>query len=200
MFRSLFLLSATRGALALFAAPAAMILSVPAVAQAPATATAEATALVDLMNPPAQAKAGLDSQVAAIREGQMIRAMLSQNPQFRTEAAKNQPALNGAMGRIGAAQAKSLGPIFAEMQAASRRYAIDAYARAFTAAELKSIVAFYRTPAGAKLLKQQQQVMAGISKQVQSQYGPRMEAAQKALAPTIEAELKKLFPQGGQGK
>lgn len=161
---------------------------------------AAATALVDQITPPAVGKAGLDAQMKAIREGQMIRGMLANNPQFRAEAAKNQPAFNAGIARIGAMQAQALSPIFSEMQTASRKEAIAEYSRRFTATELYQIIAFYKSPAGAKLLAQQPQVAQAINRQVQGSYGPRMEAAQKNLGPKIEAELRKLFPQqAGKG-
>lgn len=182
----------------------ALALVTPAAVTAQATnpqSVAAATALVDQITPASVGKAGLDAQMKAIREGQMIRSMLANNPQFRTEAAKNQPAFNAGIARIGAMQAQALGPIFAEMQSASRKAAIAEYSRRFTAAELSQIIAFYKSPAGAKLLAQQPQVAQAINKQVQSSFGPRMEAAQKNLGPKIEAELRKLFPQaGGAGK
>jgi len=170
-----------------------VLLAAPAMAQTPAQ-TAAATSLVDVLQPPARTKAMLDQQIAAIREGRMIRGMLGSNAQFRTEAAKNQPAFNAAIARMGAAQAKALGPIFTEMQAAQRRTTIDAYARAFTVAELGQMTAFYRTPTGAKLLVLQPGLSAGIGQQMQTQFGPRIEAANKALAPQVQAELRKLFP------
>jgi len=172
----------------------ALLLAAPAVAQDAAT-TSAATAMVDLINPPAQAKAGLDRQIAAVRDGQMIHAMLGNQPRFRTEAAKNQPAFNAAIKRMGATQAQALAPIFTDMQAASRRAAIAAYAKNFTAAELGQIMAFYKTPAGAKLLRAQPQITADVNRSVQAEYAPKIEAAQKSVAPKITAELKKIFPE-----
>lgn len=177
----------------------ALMIATPVAAQTPQS-TAAATQLVDLMTPPAQSKAAVDQQIRGLREGQMVRAMLGQSPQFRTESAKNQPAFNAAIGRMGAIQAQALGPIFSEMQSSSRRIAIENYARTFSAAELQQIITFYRSPVGAKLMQQQPQVAAAISKQVQSQYAPRLDAAQKSIAPKLDAELKKLFPQGATKK
>jgi hypothetical protein len=173
----------------------AALLAVPALAQAPAEATVKAaTTVVDLANPPARAKAGLDAQLKEMRAGAAIRAMLGNNPRFKAEAAKNQPAFNSAIARMGALQADSLGPILTEMQAASRKTMIDAYARAFTQAELEQIAAFYRTPAGQKLIARQPAISVEVSQAMARSFGPRMEAAQKSLAPKLDAELKKLFP------
>jgi hypothetical protein len=81
-----------------------------------------------------------------------------------------------------------------EMVPATRKATIAAYAAAFTPAELAAITAFYKTPAGQKLLRQQPQLQAQVNQQMAQQYGPRMASAQQALAPKIDAELRKLFP------
>jgi hypothetical protein len=176
-----------------------VLIAAPAAAQTPAS-TAAATELVDTMTSPAASKAGLAAQIKAVREGQMVRAMLQNNPQYRTEAAKNQPVFNSGIARMGAMQADALGPIMLESQAASRQIAISAYAKAFTAEELKVITAFYRTATGAKLLRTQPQVGQEVNKGVQAKYGARLEAAQKALAPKIQAELRKIMPAQPPGK
>lgn len=159
-----------------------------------------AAAVVELQNPSARASAQLEAQLKAMRNGDAIRAMLSQNPQFRQEAAKNQPAFNAAIARMGAMQADALGPIQREMLTASRQVAIQAYAREFTAAELDQIAAFYKSPAGAKLLARQGAINAEVGKAMQQKYAARVQAAEKAVGPKIEAELRKLFPQKAPAK
>jgi len=183
---------------ALLAAAPLMLVSATAVqAQAASPeAIAAATVLVDLQTPPGAAKAALDNQLREMRQGAAIRAMMSSNPAFRAEAAKNQPAFNSAMARMGAIQADAVGPIMVDMQKASRTIAIDTFARNFSAAELQQITAFYKSPTGAKLLARQGQMSQDIAKQVQARFGPRMEAAQKAVAPKLQAELTKLQPAG----
>jgi hypothetical protein len=180
-------------------AAALALASLPAIAQAQ-DATKSATAVVDLQNPPARASAQLEAQLKAMRNGDAIRAMLGQNPRFKQEAAKNQPAFNAAMARMGAMQADTLGPIQREMLAASRQAAIAAYAREFTAAELDQIAAFYRSPAGAKLLARQPAINAEVGKAMQQKFAARVQAAEKAVGPKIEAELRKLFPQQAPAK
>lgn len=180
----------------LAAAPLTLLAATAAQAQAPADAVAAATVLVDMQTPPAAAKAALDNQLREMRQGAAIRAMMSSNPAFRAEAAKNQPAFNSAMARMGAIQADAVGPVMVDMQKASRTIAIDTFARNFSAAELQQITAFYKSPVGAKLLARQGQMSQEIAKQVQARFGPRMEAAQKAVAPKLQAELSKLQPAG----
>jgi hypothetical protein len=183
--------------------PALAMVAAPVMAQTPAPsaeATAAATALVDLMTPPAQAQAGVSAQIGAIRDGQMVRAMIGASPGGRAELAKNTPAMNAAIGRMGAIQANALGPIFTEMQAAQRRASIAAHARQFTVAELQALATFFRSPAGAKYVRTQPRINAEVGQQIQQQFAPRIQAAQKQVAPQLEAEMRKLFPQAGQGK
>jgi uncharacterized protein len=179
----------------LMASPAIPLLAPPAQAQAPsAEALKAAAAVVDLQTPPDRTKALLETQLKELRSGAGIRAMLGNNPQFRMEAAKNQPSFNAAIGRMGAMQADALGPILREMQPATRQAMIDAYARAYTVAELNDIAAFYRSPTGTKLRATQGQTNAAANKVIQERFGPRMQAAEKAIAPKLNAELKKLMP------
>lgn len=165
-----------------------------------AEATKAAAALVDTIIPPAVAKAQLDKQIAQIRSGAGVRAMLSGNPQLKAELAKNSPAVNAGIGRMGAIQADAVGPIMREMQTSARAEQIASFARNFTADELNQIAAFYRTPAGAKFLQRQGLVTADVAKSNAQKFGPRMQAAEKAAAPKLDAELRKTFPQVGGAK
>ena len=159
-----------------------------------AETTKAATALVDTIVPQAVAKAQLDQQIAQIRAGAGVRAMLSANPALKAELAKNRPAVNAGIGRMGAIQADAVGPIMREMQASARAEQIASFARNFTAAELAQITAFYRTPAGAKFLAKQGAVTADVAKSNAQKFGARMQAAERAAAPKLEAELRKTFP------
>lgn len=165
-----------------------------------AEAVKAATALVDTIIPQAAAKAQLDKQIAQIRSGAGVRAMLSQNPQMKAELAKNSPAVTAGLARMGAIQADSVGPIMREMQASARAEQIASFARNFTAAELAEVAAFYRTPAGQKFMARQSVVSADVAKSNAQKFGPRMQAAEKAVAPKLDAELRKTFPQLGKAK
>ena len=171
----------------------------PAYAQS-ADAVKAATALVDTLMPQAAAKAQLDKQISQIRAGAGIRAMLSANPQIKAELAKNSPAVNAGIGRMGAIQADAVGPIMREMQASARAEQIASFARNFTADELTQVAAFYRTPAGAKFLARQGTVTADVAKANAQKFSARMQAAEKAAAPKLDAELRKTFPQMGGAK
>lgn len=185
-------------ALVALSVPAALAAATPVLAQADARTAAAAVA--DVTNPPARSKAQLDAQIAAMRKGEVIRAVLSQNPNFRALAQKNPAQVNATLARVGALQADALGPIQREMLTASRQAAIDAYAREFTAAELNAILAFYKSPAGAKLLARQGAINAEVGKAMQAKFGPRVAAAEKSVGPKIDAELRKLGPQQAPAK
>jgi len=173
-----------------------VVTSQPALAQAQssASAMASATVLVDTLTPPANSKASLDQQLAGVRQGNLIRAQLGNNPRFREAVQKNDPGFAAALARMGNLQAEALGPIYTEMQAAVRTATIQAYAGNFTIDELNAATTFYRTPVGAKLLRTQPQLAARVNQTVQQQYAPRLQAAQQGLAPKMDAELKALFP------
>jgi hypothetical protein len=183
-----------RPALPAALAAIALVAAMPAAPAHAQDATAAATALVDLIAPLPAAQKQLEAQLGEMRKGAAVRAMLAGNPRYQMEAAKNQPAFNQGIARIGAMQADAVGPIMREMVPATRKATIAAYAAAFTPAELAAITAFYRTPAGQKLISQQAQLQAQVNQQISQQYAPRMNAAQQALSPKIDAELKKLFP------
>ncbi|WP_439534560.1 DUF2059 domain-containing protein [Polymorphobacter sp.] len=181
----------------------ALALAVPVIAaaqpalaqgQPSAAATAAAATLVDTLTPPASSKAALDQQLAGVRQGNLIRAQLGNNPRFKEKADRNEPAFTAALARMGVLQANALGPIYTEMQGSVRTASIEAYATNFTIPEMTAATTFYRTPVGTKLLRTQPQLAAQVNQRVQQQFAPRLQAAQQALAPKIDAELKTLFP------
>jgi hypothetical protein len=179
---------------AIAAAFAVTALAAPASAQT-AESRKAATAVVDLTNPPARSSAALEAQLKAMRNGDALRNVLNQNPGFRQAASQNPAKFDAALARMGAMQADALGPIQREMLTASRTAAIEAYATRFTTAELEAIAAFYRSGPGAKLLAQQGAIGVEVSKQMQTRFGPRVQAAEKSVGPKIDAELRKLSGQ-----
>jgi hypothetical protein len=185
-----------RHQLLMLPALSAACLLTPAQAEAQATAdsTRAATELVELLTPQAQAKANLDRQLAEMRQGAGVRAAFGNNPRFRMEAAKKQPSFDAALARMGAMQADALGPILTDMQTASRQLTIETYAKTYTADELRAILAFFRSPAGSKWVRQQPQVTQEVNRALQARFAPRLEQAQKSVAPRVDAEMKKLFP------
>jgi hypothetical protein len=67
------------------------------------------------------------------------------------------------------------------------KFAPPVYARHFSAVELREILAFYRTPTGAKALN----VMPTVMNDVMSQMGPRVQAFQQELNTKMVAILEK---------
>lgn len=189
--------AASFAALSLVALPLAA--GQPALAQA-ADAKTAAAAVVDITNPMPRAKTQLEAQLVAMRKGEMLRAMFNQNPSFRALAQQKPAEVDATLARAGAIQADALGPIQREMLAASRQTAIDIWARDFTVAEMNAIAAFYKSPAGAKMLARQPAVNAEVAKTMQTRFGPRVQAAEKAAGPKIDAELRKLGPQQAPAK
>jgi hypothetical protein len=75
----------------------------------------------------------------------------------------------------------------ASFAAETTKSAPPVYARHFSAMELREILAFYRTPTGAKALH----VMPTVMSDVMSQMGPRAQAFQQELNGKIVAILEK---------
>lgn len=167
----------------------------PALAQADAATVKAATALIDLQNPPARLTGEVNSRIKQMRDGAAVRALLNQNPQIKMELAKNQPSATAGIARVGAVQADTMAPILRDMQTAGRQAGIDAYAKRFTAQELEAILAFYRSPAGAKLMREQRAIAEEVGRTVQPKFAPRLQAAEKTVTAKLQEELPKMFPQ-----
>ncbi len=174
------------------------VIAAPAMAQIPSApsdaAIGSATAMVEAISPAAREKTAFDAQMANIRRGALLAQMIGNNPRVREAAQKDKAAVEAMLGRAGALQADALAPIFAQRVAAIRQGNIQAFASRFTIAELNAIAAFYKSGAGAKLLTAQPTIAAEVTRTVNAQYAPNVEAAQKAIAPRVEAEIKTMFP------
>jgi len=168
------------------------------VATTPATAQSDsieaARTLVETITPESAATAQLEQRLREIRSGSGIRAMLSSNPRMRAELAKNSPATEAGLARMGKIQADALEPILREMQNSGRAVQAASFAELFTTAELREITAFYRSPAGAKLLATQGKVAAAVTSSNNEKFQTRLRSAEQAIAPQLDQELRKLFP------
>ena len=172
--------------------------SSPATAQAAAQAAAQT--LVDTIAPRAAATAQLNRQLEQMRSGSSVRAMLSANPRIRAELAKNSPAIEAGLARMGAIQADALEPILREMQDSARAAQVAAFAENFSVEEMREITAFYQSPAGAKLRDRQGALAADVARNNSEKFATRMRAAEQSIAPRLDAELRKLFPNAAPGK
>jgi hypothetical protein len=135
--------------------------------------------------PPPEAVAAAKDLMAIMSPdmvGQMMRGMVAQM----------WPQLEQSFGpKIDAATSAELR---AEFERTLQQWVIDSmqdmpqvYARYFTAAELRELAAFYKTPVGAKALSQMPKVMADFS----STMIPRMTVFQQQLQGRMQAILQK---------
>ncbi len=90
--------------------------------------------------------------------------------------------------------AATLGELRSEMERLTTEFALDAmkdtpqiYARRFSAVEIGDILAFYKTPTGAKLLRELPQIAAESA----ALMGPRMVPFQQKVVTSIDAIMKK---------
>lgn len=180
---------------------AVAVLAVAAAQPAPAQpATEAARTLVETISPPAAAEQQLDRQIADMRSGAGVRAMLATNPRLRAELAKNSPAVEAGLARMGAIQAEAMEPILREMQQSARAAQTEAFAENFSAGELQEITTFYRTPTGAKLLARQAAISAEVASANREKFRTRLHAAEQSVAPKLDQELRRLFPDLAPGK
>lgn len=175
-----------------------VITSQPATAQtaaAPsAAALAASTAMIETISPKAREQSALDAQLSGIRRGALLARQIGANPRVQKAAKDNKAKVEAMLARAGAIQADALTPIFRQRANAIREETVKAYANQFTIAELNAIAAFYKSGPGTKLLAAQPNIAAQVNQRVNAQYAPNVEAAQKGIAPRIEAEVKKMFP------
>lgn len=170
-------------------------LSAPSTAAMAQDAKSLATQIVDMQSPQATIKAQLDAELKAMREGQGIRRRMAQSPAYQADAARDDPAFNAAVARMGALEADAVGPVMRDMQATNRQLRINSYVEQFSVAELQEILKFLHSPAGRKLTESQPKIRNDIGQKLQAEFGPKMQAAQRSAGPKIQAELQKLFPQ-----
>ena len=192
------------GALALVAAPLVAATPPPSKAapkpaaqeEAPLDPAAKAAAeeLLTLISFEKSMMTGTQASLAVMRSGAMMGRQLDANSQLRLERAKNPQAWDKALRRIGALQADAAE---AEAKAAMpdiKAMAVDAYARKFTAADLRGFIALYQTPIGKTLLDGLPQVVGNVMAFAQGMLSQRMAPRMRALQPAIQAELAPLLP------
>ena len=179
-------------AAAVLASPAAAVVGVaPQAATAavdPAALTA-ATALVQQLDVRADVIKGLEQQIAMTRSGVPLRNQLATQPGFVQAYRANPSRFDAALQKAGAIQADIMAKVLRDNSAAIAPTAAAVYARGFSAAELKQLADFYRTPLGRALYARGPRVNAEILGRTGSAMGPKIAAAMQAAAPRIEAAL-----------
>lgn len=170
----------------LFAVVAA---SQPAAKPVDPAALAAATVLVQQLDIRSQIQQGMNRNVEMMRQGVAIRAQLAPQPGFIEAYKANQPKFDAALKKAGGIQAGIAEKAVASSLDAVVAAAAKAYARNYSADELKQLSAFYKTPLGQALFQRQGRVTAEISQASESIIGAKVEAGMKAASPQIQAAL-----------
>ena len=166
------------------AAPAA-----PAAAPVDPARLAAAAQLVDQLGIRGQIERSAAQNVAAMKSGAGMRAMLAQQPGFIQAYQANRPKFDKALQAAGAIQAEIAQKVIAANLGTVVNEAAKSYARNFSLAELQGLSAFYRTPLGQALYTRQPRVNAEIGAATSQIIGAKLDAAMKANASRIEAAL-----------
>lgn len=186
-------------AVALGAAPptAAPITPAPPVLVTPAApdpaALAEAEKLMATMKIDESMRAMLAKTIEALRSGAVLSAQFDRNPAIHMRRAQNPQAWDAAIARIGALQAASAKKALGDLPQRFHAQAANSYATIFTAAELRALTDFYRTPLGRKLVESGPAVGAATTGWLQQEIGRRLALAMPAIQPQIQQELAPLL-------
>jgi uncharacterized protein len=152
-------------------------------------ALAAATALVQQLDVRGQLTRSMDQNVRMMKQGVALRAMLAQQPGFIPAYKANKPKFDAALQKAGAIQAEIAAKVIRENIGAVVNAATKAYARNYSAAELKQLAEFYRTPVGQALYQRQGRVSAEISDASARLIGTRIDAGMQANAARMQAAL-----------
>jgi uncharacterized protein len=177
-----------------FISVALIAVAAPAFAAADPAAVTAATALVEQLGVKAQIADGMNRGIANMRSGAMITQMLSQQPGFEAARAKQPAKFDEVLKKAGGMQANAAQKVVNEQLPLVVNAAIQSYATNYTAAELKQLSDFYRSPLGIAYAAKQPKVAAGINDATSKLMGAKIQAAMQALAPQINVELARLQP------
>jgi hypothetical protein len=152
-------------------------------------ALAAATQLVQQLDIRGQVGRTMAQNVAMMRSGVALRSMLAQQPGFIPAYQANKAKFDPALKKAGAIQAEVAEKIIRENTGAVVTEAARAYARNYTAAELKGLSDFYRSPLGQALAQRQAKVSAEIGQATARIIGAKIDAGMQAAAPRLQAAL-----------
>lgn len=173
----------------------------PAAARAPDAATMQAAAgVVAQLGIKGRLQQQMAGNVAQMKSGAVIRAMLAQQPGFIPAYQANKAKFDPVLAKAGAIQAEIAQGVINQNLDAVVAAATRAYAQQFTAAELNAMVAFYRTPAGQAMLRKEPAVAAAISNATGQLIGAKIDAAMQANSKRLGAALAPLNSQPQQGR
>ncbi len=173
------------------AAPAARPAGPPAPppVKADAATLQAANALVAQLGLKAQLQRQMAGTVAQMKSGAVIRAMLAQQPGFIPAYQANRAKFDPALKNAGGIQAELAQGVINQNLNAVVAAAAQAYARQYTAAELNSLAAFYKSPLGQKLQQKQGAVAGEIAQQTARLIGVKIDAAMAANSSRLQAAL-----------
>jgi hypothetical protein len=143
-------------------------------------ARAAADALVVQLGIRPQLQAQMNSNIAQMKSGAVVRAMLAQQPGFIPAYQANKARFDAALGKAGAIQADVAQKVVTQNLNAVLAEAANAYARTFTVAELNGMLAFYRSPLGQAMQKKQPLVANQIGQATARLIGQKIDSAMQA--------------------
>lgn len=143
-------------------------------------ARAAADALVVQLGIRPQLQAQMNSNIAQMKSGAVVRAMLAQQPGFIPAYQANKARFDVALGKAGAIQADVAQKVVTQNLNAVLAEAANAYARTFTVAELNGMLAFYRSPLGQAMQKKQPLVANQIGQATARLIGQKIDSAMQA--------------------
>ncbi len=161
----------------------------PAAKPVDPAAMAAARALVQQLGIPAQLQKVMTRNVEAMRSGVTIRAMLAQQPGFVPAYQANQAKFDPVLQKAGVIQAEVAEKVMREATPAVIDATVRVYASTYSAAELKGLADFYKTPLGTALWQRDNRLRAQITQASDEIVGARLGPALQANAARINAAL-----------
>lgn len=158
-----------------------------------------AAAVVAQLGVKARLQQQMANNVAQMRSGFVVRAMLAQQPGFVAAYQANRAKFDPVLARAGSIQADIAQTVINQQLDGVVAAATQAYARTYTAAELGGMLAFYRSPAGRALLAKEATVSAAIGNATGQLIGARIDAAMKANQKRLSEALAPLNSQPQPG-
>ena len=166
----------------------------PAAAAPDAATLAAARDLVTQLDVRGQIVGSMMRGVAEMRSGAVVTRMLESQPGFAMARSKQPAKFDEVLKKIGGMQAAATEKVVTAQAPAVTQAAVQAYAANYTAAELRQLSAFYKSPLGQALITKQPLIAAQVNTAQGQLMGVQIQQAMQALGPQIQAELKRLAP------
>jgi hypothetical protein len=153
-------------------------------------AVAAAQALVDQLGLTQNLRKNLEKSVEEMRSGVVIRAIVArQSPGFPQVYQANKASFDAAFAKAGAIQAELMEKVVRENTPIISKGIVQAYARTYTASELKGLSDFYKTPLGQSFRAKEPLLQAQIGAASQQLIGGKLDEAMNANKDRINAAL-----------